>query len=867
MTVKMKITGVTCNHTTPQRPLPVSKQEIKVGGTVDRVSPRPSGYKYKSYWLEKNHTRPSSSTKKLDIAKMTNYRFLVLLVLFLFTSCKEVHAQVAQSEGGFHDLNTDGPESFAKGKELFGERKWYDASMYYWRAVLLQSNSPNAYTVEEAFNGFMECYTVQNKVADGFIFIARESMQRGQKDMSRKYLEQALMVDPENVEALELQERFDNPGVYSPEAKRKKERSNKFQPEFGSEEDKDPLMGKSPEDLYEYGATLFSRKNYEHCADVFELSCRRSNYRLGPSCTNAVYCRMMILDWGFNGTSFDADMKRIADITQREVSAYRKESGDTFVWQRAASVHPHMMLGYPVDPMLKRYVAESVAFMDEMMARYEEGGTINPLPEGMPYDQQALRASHMLEAAEPGFKLKVGFVGSGFNSKAVLFLSQDIFRFYDRSKIEMHIFSCGPPDNEGFIRVGMNGVDWRERVKGQADHFHDVQPMKMDHIALAQFIREQGIHVLIEWDGYARQGERAQGLMQLRPAPVQILHQEYLGTSGAQYVDYIFTDKVASPPHLEHLYTEKFIYLPNHFFSKGHAVQKEVKVPTHDYKPLTFPYEIGTGSPEQNKCLAGAKVRNPSFVFCNFNKFLKNNPETMHSWIRILREVPGSILCLLENPAQGVAYMRRFVHEAAGEPKMQRVGRDEYDTFEPGDGDSLNDRIHFLPWERSPFEHQARNQDSCNVMLDSYPYNGHTVAQDSLYGGVPIVTRSDGDDMSSRVTTSSNIVLGLEELNAYEGIRQYEDIAIELGQNRTKYDDVRTRLIDTALQRNPMHPYWDAPRYAQNIQSGLMQAFDRYLSGEPLEHITVVESEEAGSFDDILDNNPSDKVTEGHWEL
>ncbi len=39
------------------------------------------------------------------------------------------------------------------------------------------------------------------------------------------------------------------------------------------------------------------------------------------------------------------------------------------------------------------------------------------------------------------------------------------------------------------------------------------------------------MEVLIDWDGYARQGERAMGLMALRPAPIQILHQEFLMTS------------------------------------------------------------------------------------------------------------------------------------------------------------------------------------------------------------------------------------------------------------------------------------------------------------------------------------------------
>lgn len=81
-------------------------------------------------------------------------------------------------------------------------------------------------------------------------------------------------------------------------------------------------------------------------------------------------------------------------------------------------------------------------------------------------------------------------------------------------------------------------------MANQVDYFHDIEEIKMDHIALARFIHEKGIHILIEWDGYARQGERAQGLMALRSSPIQVLHQEFLGTSGGTYVDYIVTDKV-----------------------------------------------------------------------------------------------------------------------------------------------------------------------------------------------------------------------------------------------------------------------------------------------------------------------------------
>ena len=205
-----------------------------------------------------------------------------------------------------------------------------------------------------------------------------------------------------------------------------------------------------------------------------------------------------------------------------------------------------------------------------------------------------------------------------------------------------------------FLQGVMRGVDWRQRVIDSVDYFHDVREYQQNHAGLARYIREREIQILIEWDGYARQGERAAGLMALRPAPIQILHQEFLMTSGAQYFDYVVTDKVASPLENEGLYTEKFLHLPNHFFSKGHRVQKEVAPPTLEYTPKEegAGFQIGVGSPQENACLSpyplGAGTEeNVSFVYCNFNKLLKNNPETLRSWLQILENVPNSILCLL----------------------------------------------------------------------------------------------------------------------------------------------------------------------------------------------------------------------------
>ena len=498
--------------------------------------------------------------------------------------------------------------------------------------------------------------------------------------------------------------------------------------------------------------------------------------------------------------------------------------------------------------------------MDEPMARaaHAVDGQLPPLPDGLPFSVEEFRERFQKEFSDaPNQRIRIGFVGSGVNSKAVLYLSHDMFRFFNPDQFEVHVFSFGPPDHEYFIQHGMRGVDWRKRVQANVDRFHDCQSMKGDHIKAARYIHDHDVHILIEWDGYARQGERAQGLFALRPAPIQILHQEYLGTSGGLYVDYLFTDLVSSPPEQQDLYTEKLIYMPNHFFSKGHAFQEEVQKPTYKYAPKEFPYRIGTGSPAENRCLSPANIgpKKPSFIFCNFNKLLKANPETIRSWIRILREVPDSMLCLLENPTVAIPYLRRFVHEAAGTSN----GNNDPDSFVPGDGDALNDRIHFLPWEKNPFDYQKRNQDFCNVMVDSHPYNGHTVAQDSLYAGVPIITRSDGVDMSSLVTTSANIVLGLDqELNAYGGTREYEDIAIRIGNNITKYNEIRNSLIEKTLQRNPMHPYWDVARYVKNFETGLKTAWKIFLDGKAPQHIYVEETPEAkrGTYDDEIAAHP-----------
>ena len=208
-----------------------------------------------------------------------------------------------------------------------------------------------------------------------------------------------------------------------------------------------------------------------------------------------------------------------------------------------------------------------------------------------------------------------------------------------------------------------------------------------------------------------------------------------------------------------------------------------------------------------------------------------------------MRDVPNAIFCLLEHPREGAQNLRRFVTEESTAPSVENEsagGSNVRDAALP----DVNDCIHFIQWEWDPFDHQARTHSLCNAMLDSHPYNGHTTTQDAHFAGVLIMSWSDGDEMYSRVTTSEYVVLGLEELNAYDGVREHERIAVRLGTDEARFESAR--LVERCLRKNPMQEYWDTPRYVRNFERGLKMVCDNYFDGKDLDHVVFREDDADG---------------------
>jgi Glycosyl transferase family 41 len=221
-----------------------------------------------------------------------------------------------------------------------------------------------------------------------------------------------------------------------------------------------------------------------------------------------------------------------------------------------------------------------------------------------------------------------------------------------------------------------------------------------------------------------------------------------------------------------------------------------------------------------------------SFIFCNFNKHLKFDPDLFSHWLDTLQAVDNSYLCLLENPKES----KEFITE-----------------FTKNHSPNLVKRIGYLPFINNPYENQQRNARYCHVILDTTIYNGHTTAADALWGGVPVVTRGDGVDMGSRVGASILTALNLPELIGIDQ-ENYNDIALKLALDKEFYAETRSKLIQANHAKAPMNPFWDLQRYVRNLESGFESIWDTFIHGRDVEHVLVVDS---GSSDSGVEGSDS----------
>jgi predicted O-linked N-acetylglucosamine transferase (SPINDLY family) len=121
-----------------------------------------------------------------------------------------------------------------------------------------------------------------------------------------------------------------------------------------------------------------------------------------------------------------------------------------------------------------------------------------------------------------------------------------------------------------------------------------------------------------------------------------------------------------------------------------------------------------------------------------------------------------------------------------------------------------DERLVFAPKKR-PAEHLGR-LGLADLALDTFPYTSHTTGSDTLWAGVPLVTRT-GDTFASRVAASLLRAVGLPEL-ATRDRAEYFALAKSLALEPERLAALRRKLAAQRLTA----PLFDTGRFTRDLE-------------------------------------------------
>jgi len=239
-------------------------------------------------------------------------------------------------------------------------------------------------------------------------------------------------------------------------------------------------------------------------------------------------------------------------------------------------------------------------------------------------------------------------------------------------------------------------------------------------------------------------------------------------------VDYRISDPYVDPVGVdEECYTEKTVRLPETAWC---------------YDPLTDPLPVNTLP----------AIANDYLTFGSLNRLIKINPPVVAAWAEILRAVSNSRLRLL---AIAGSVRPRLLDQ------FQQLGVDR-------------GRIDFI--DKLPRRQYLEQYHHLDMMLDTFPFSGHTTVLDALWMGVPVVAYA-GQTAVGRAAASALHNLGLGEL-IVPTAEEYVQIAVQLANQLPRLNELRSTL----RRRMEQSPLMDAPRFARNLEAVYRQTWRKW---------------------------------------
>jgi protein O-GlcNAc transferase len=382
-------------------------------------------------------------------------------------------------------------------------------------------------------------------------------------------------------------------------------------------------------------------------------------------------------------------------------------------------------------------------------------------------------------------KIRLGYVSPDFTGDHPLaFLMQDVFRFHNQDDFDIVLYSLVESDASPEVTKIQQSSGQRWTV------------LPLDATKAATRIRADNLDMLVDLCGYTGTSGVAE-LMASRPAPLQIAYMGFPGSTGAPYMDYLIADSIVIPPHLRRYYSENLILMPHSYFVNSH---RHLSVST------TTSTTSKKSASRQDYGLPANDNDNDMFVYCCHSRPEKIDPVAFRTWLRVLQQVPDSVLWLLRSGPEM-------------ESNLQSLSQNEFGL--------APDRLIFC--DLAPREEHLQRLQVADLFLDTPAYNAHTVGCDCLSAGVPMVSllrrhpaplgEVETDKMASRVGASLLTAMGLEDNLVAATMVEYEAIMIRCATDRAWFDSIRERL----RQNRESFPLLDTQRWVGHVEAGLLE--------------------------------------------
>ncbi|QSV61175.1 MAG: hypothetical protein HEQ29_10610 [Dolichospermum sp. LBC05a] len=383
-------------------------------------------------------------------------------------------------------------------------------------------------------------------------------------------------------------------------------------------------------------------------------------------------------------------------------------------------------------------------------------------PEKINIYQQRLNTPRPALSERP---LRIGYVSECFISHSVGYLAWWLLKYHNRQEFDIHLYS---------LRENIYDPQQQAYKNEFGDHFHQLCP---PIVTVTDKINEDEIDILVDLDSLTSYSNCA--ILALKPAPIQVSWLGYDGT-GFPTVDYFIADNYVLPESAQDYYTEKIWRLPQNYIGIDGFT---VGTPTISRESLDIP--------------------NDGIIYFSSQTGLKRNPDNIRLQMQIIKQVPNSYF-LLKSFRSNHEDLQNFIA-----PLAEAEGLD-LECFR------------FLPSAPTDMEHRA-NLAIADIVLDTYPYNGATTTLETLWMGVPIVTKV-GEQFAARNSYTMMMNVGVTEGLAWSD-EEYVEWGVKLG----KDEKLRQEIVWKLRKSRQTSPLWNGQKFAREMENAYQQMWQKYV--------------------------------------